>query len=68
MVPQCTQCIYYKPGMYKSTGMCRMYPVYRGIRVVNEFANEVRKDPKKCGPEGKYFRDKNPIMFDLDEE
>lgn len=39
-----------------------MYPVYKGMRVIYEFADDARKDEKKCGPHGRYFKE------DLDQE
>jgi hypothetical protein len=55
-VPNCEKCVYYKPGPYTRTGMCTRYVAYRGRgKMVYEFADTVRLDKSKCGPDGKLF-------------
>ena len=55
-VPSCEKCAFYKPGHYTQTGMCTRYVAYRGRgKMVYEFADTVRLDKSKCGPEGALF-------------
>ena len=55
-VPNCEKCAFYKPGHYTQTGMCTRYVAYRGRgKMVYEFADTVRLDKSKCGPEGALF-------------
>jgi len=70
-VPNCEKCAFYKPGPYKRTGMCTRYVAYRGRgKMVYEFADTVRLDKSKCGPDGKMFLSdprelKNSILWSL---
>ena len=55
-VPNCEKCAFYKPGPYVRTGMCTRYVAYKGRgKMVYEFADTVRLDKSKCGPDGKMF-------------
>lgn len=55
-VPLCEHCVYYKPGPYARTGTCTRYVAYRGRgKMVYEFADTVRLDKTRCGPDGKMF-------------
>jgi hypothetical protein len=55
-VPNCENCVFYKPGPYARTGMCTKYVAYRGRgKMVYEFSDTVRLDKSRCGPEGKMF-------------
>ena len=55
-VPNCEKCAFYKPGPYVRTGMCTRYVAYKGRgKMVYEFADTVRLDKSKCGPEGALF-------------
>lgn len=52
-VPACEKCLFYIPGR---TGQCRKYLAYRGRgKMVYDFTENVRADPKKCGPHGRLF-------------
>ena len=54
--PPCEKCCYYRPGRYTRTGQCARYIAYRGRgKIVFEFADQVRFDKNKCGPQGKFF-------------
>ena len=54
--PPCEKCVYYKPGPYPKTGTCVRFVAYRGRgKMVYEFADTVRLDKTRCGPEGKLF-------------
>lgn len=56
----CTQCRFYRPGPYVRTGQCTLYTAYRGRgKLVYEFADTVRMDRTKCGPEGRLWVSKN---------
>ena len=55
-VPNCEKCAFYKTGPYARTGMCTRYVAYRGRgKMVYEFADTVRLDTSRCGPDGKMF-------------
>ena len=69
-IPLCENCVYYKAGPYKKTGTCTRYVAYRGRgKMVYEFADTVRLDKSRCGPDGKMFlsnpRKLNPVRGDL---
>lgn len=52
----CTKCVFFRPGRYQHTGTCQRYIAYRGRgKLVYEFADDVRKNPRKCGPDGIFF-------------
>ncbi len=58
----CAKCARFIPGKYSHTGSCMKYIAYRGRgKLVYQFADDVRKDTKKCGPDAVYFvaREKN---------
>jgi len=61
MNPACEKCAFFVPGMYQHTGTCRKYTVIRGrLKIVHDFSDNVRLDPKRCGPHGKHFIPKAP--------
>jgi len=61
MNPPCETCRFYKPGNYTQTGTCIKYVAYRGRgKMVYEFTSSVRADPRKCGPEGRFFISRDP--------
>ena len=56
----CSTCRFYRPGPYVRTGQCTLYTAYRGRgKLVYEFADSVRLDKSKCGPEGRLWVSKN---------
>jgi hypothetical protein len=57
LTPPCQRCVYFVPGKYSRTGSCARYMAYRGRgKIVYEFADSVRLDRTKCGPDGRFFR------------
>jgi hypothetical protein len=78
-VPSCKDCMYFVPGRYVHTDMCKRFIAYRGRgRVVYQWADYVRMAEHKCGPDGKLFvgrpaeklmsRDKLDLLTRLFEE
>lgn len=64
-------------GPYARTGRCSRYAAYRGRgKIVYEFMETVRQDPRRCGPEGHLFvsrekiesRDRQDILWHLLEQ
>lgn len=67
MNPACEKCIYYIKGNYVSVGLCRRYVAYRGRgKLVYDFAENVRLDKSKCGPQGKQFISRTRTFEDDD--
>jgi len=76
-VPACEKCLYFIKGPYVRTGRCSRYTAYRGRgKLVYEFTDAVRQDPRRCGPEGRLFvsrekiesRDRRDILWHLLEQ
>ncbi|NBX50646.1 hypothetical protein EBT25_12085 [bacterium] len=73
MEPPCEKCIFFRPGRYPRTGLCTRYIAYRGRgKIVHEFADTVRLERSKCGPNGKLFlskvRDESVFISLLNDE
>ena len=54
--PSCKDCMYFVPGRYTHTDMCKRFIAYRGRgRIVYQWADYVRMAEHKCGSDGKLF-------------
>lgn len=68
-VPPCEKCAFYIPGRYVHTGTCRKYIAYRGRgKMVYDFTDNIRADPKKCGPNGRFFIKKSGLSSREEED
>jgi len=58
-IPSCKNCIHFEPSRYNidSLSRCNKFGEKNIItdEITNDFADSCRKDPEKCGFEGKYF-------------
>jgi hypothetical protein len=59
--PSCETCRFYTPGRYVRTGTCARFIAYRGRgKLVYEWADSVRLNESKCGPEARLYVARKP--------
>ena len=52
----CKTCRFFVPGRYVRTGTCSKFVIYKGRgKLMYEWAESVRFRQNKCGPEGKFY-------------
>lgn len=65
MNPPCEKCAFFIPGKYPHTGSCKKFTAIRGrLRAIHDFTENVRLDPKRCGPKGRYYIKKEGPLTD----